>query len=138
MDRSTDSRRSADGAAVAWCTFERISPQQVRCRRCRRKLVSEQDDPARIITQCRITDTRLRPAGLLRQAWNVSAAVVAFVADGLKTVSAHQYRQRLDICDCCPQRQGNRCAQCGCWLSLKARGRAFQCPLEKWPPVADP
>ena len=70
---------------------------------------------------------------LPRQAWNLARALTDFVADGCHAVSHEEYRQRLEICDSCPQRRGNRCRQCGCRLSLKARGRAFQCPLEKWP-----
>ncbi len=58
-----------------------------------------------------------------------------FVCDGFRTASAEAYRQRLEICDGCDQRRGNRCMKCGCRLSLKARGRAFQCPLGKWPDI---
>ncbi len=70
---------------------------------------------------------------LREQAWNLVRSLADFVADGCKTVSEDQYRQRLEICDGCDQRRGNRCRQCGCRLSLKARGRAFRCPLSKWP-----
>ena len=72
---------------------------------------------------------------LYQQAWNLAQSLTAFVADGCKTVTADQYRQRLEICDGCDRRRGNRCAACGCRLSLKARGRAFRCPLSKWPEV---
>ena len=72
------------------------------------------------------------PPSLARRAWNLARSLVDFVADGLRTVTAGEYRRRLDVCDRCDQRLGNRCSQCGCWLSLKARGRAFRCPLEKW------
>lgn len=75
----------------------------------------------------------LRPPPLLRQAWNLAAALAGFVADGCQTVSAEEYGQRLEICDACDQRRDNRCMKCGCRLSLKARGRAFQCPEGKWP-----
>ena len=71
----------------------------------------------------------------MRRAWNLTAALAAFVADGLKTVDREQYEQRMTICDDCDKRQGNRCQECGCRLHLKARGRAFKCPLGKWPPV---
>ncbi len=74
-----------------------------------------------------------RPPRLPSQAWNLTKALAAFVADGLKTVSKQAYQQRLEICDGCDRRRGNRCLACGCRLSLKARGRAFQCPLGKWP-----
>jgi hypothetical protein len=80
---------------------------------------------------------RLRPPPLAKQAWNLVRSLADFVADGCKTVTADQYRQRLEICDACDQRRDNRCMKCGCRLSLKARGRAVKCPLEKWPSVGD-
>ena len=55
------------------------------------------------------------------------------LADGCKTLSGEEYRGRLEICDGCDRRKGNRCLECGCKLSLKARGRAFKCPKDKWP-----
>lgn len=65
----------------------------------------------------------------------MAAALAAFVADGLQTVTAAEYAERLRICDSCPERRESRCLRCGCLLALKAHGRAFQCPLSKWPEV---
>lgn len=76
-----------------------------------------------------------RPPSLVRQAWNLAESLASFVADGCHLVTAEQYRQRLEICDACEARRDNRCMKCGCRLSLKARGRAFQCPAGKWPDV---
>ncbi|MBC8356991.1 MAG: hypothetical protein H8E66_33890 [Planctomycetes bacterium] len=76
-----------------------------------------------------------RPPGLARQAWNLAASLASFVADGCKTVTEQEYQARLEICDPCDQRHRNLCLKCGCSLSLKARGRAFQCPLNKWPHI---
>ncbi len=70
---------------------------------------------------------------LSRQVWNLTQALADFVVDGCRTVSPEEYRQRLEICDTCNRRRGGRCLVCGCRLSLKARGRAFRCPLHKWP-----
>lgn len=72
---------------------------------------------------------------LHKQAWNLAKSLADFVADGCQTLSEEQYRRRLEICDACDLRRGNRCTKCGCRLSLKARGRAFQCPVGKWPEV---
>ena len=72
---------------------------------------------------------------LARQAWNLARSLADFVVDGCKTVSADQYRERLEICDACDYRRNNRCTKCGCRLSLKAQGRAFKCPEAKWPAV---
>jgi hypothetical protein len=74
---------------------------------------------------------------LPRQAWNLASALADFAADGFRTVDTETYRTRLTVCDTCDQRHGNRCRKCGCRLSVKARGRAFRCPLDKWPAVDD-
>jgi hypothetical protein len=84
--------------------------------------------------QARTVD-RKRPPRLSRQAWSLAQSLAAFAADGLKRVDVDQYRQRLEICDRCDRRRGNRCLDCGCRLSLKARGRAFKCLVGKWPDV---
>jgi len=76
---------------------------------------------------------RRAPPRRHQQAWNVTTSLVSFVADRFRTVSRDQYAERLAICDECEERVGNRCLQCGCRLSFKARGRVFQCPLSKWP-----
>ncbi|HWL09955.1 MAG TPA: hypothetical protein VNQ76_16235 [Planctomicrobium sp.] len=73
-----------------------------------------------------------RPPSLIQQGWNLTQALAAFTANGFKTVTAEEYAARLAICDTCEKRQGTRCMQCGCGLTLKARGRAFSCPLKKW------
>jgi len=75
------------------------------------------------------------PPSLARQAWNLARSLADFVVDGCKTVTKKQYENRLEICDACEQRLRNRCTKCGCRLSLKAQGRAFQCPEGKWPAV---
>ena len=67
------------------------------------------------------------------RAWNLTKSLAAFVADGLRTVTDSQYAERLNICDRCSERRDNFCVQCGCYLAWKAMGRAFQCPLRKWP-----
>lgn len=69
---------------------------------------------------------------LRRQAWNLVQSLADFVADGCQTVTQDVYEQRMEICDGCEFRHRNRCAKCGCGLSLKARGRAFKCPIGKW------
>ena len=73
-----------------------------------------------------------QPPSLSQQAWNLARALADFVADGCRSVSEEQYRRRLETCDACDQRRGNRCMKCGYRLSLKARGRAFRCPEDKW------
>jgi hypothetical protein len=69
---------------------------------------------------------------LTSQAANLFQSAVAFVGDDLALVDDAEYRRRLDVCRTCDRRAGKRCTACGCWIGLKARGRAFQCPLRKW------
>lgn len=64
--------------------------------------------------------------------WSLTKALAAFVADGCKTVTAEQYERRLNACDSCEHRRKTRCIKCGCNLAIKARGRAWKCPEEKW------
>jgi hypothetical protein len=75
---------------------------------------------------------------LSTQAWSLAQAVATFVGDGFRTVAAAQYQKRLEICDACDRRSGSRCAACGCWVALKARGRRFTCPLGRWPEAMNP
>lgn len=75
---------------------------------------------------------------LFQQAWNLASSLTDFVADGCETVSSEQYAQRLEICQTCPDRRENHCNVCGCYLKLKAQGRAFTCPVGKWPAVDEP
>jgi glycosyltransferase involved in cell wall biosynthesis len=84
-------------------------------------------------TQGRTDEKELAFPPLPAQAWSLVRAVATFVGDGLRTVDTAQYQQRLGICDTCERRRGRRCAECGCWVALKARGRSFSCPLGRWP-----
>ena len=69
---------------------------------------------------------------ITRQAWNLALSLADFVADGCKLVTAEEYAARLAVCDLCEHRRETRCLKCGCNLALKARGRAFKCPEDKW------
>jgi hypothetical protein len=87
--------------------------------------------------QTPVVATPQKPPPVARKAWNLAKSLKDFVFDGMKTVTEEQYQERLGICDNCPDnmRQGNHCVKCGCQLHLKARGRAFECPLNHWPEV---
>ena len=75
-------------------------------------------------------------AALPQQLWSVAVAVGEFISDGLRLTNKETYEARLAICDRCEFRSGNRCTECGCFLTVKATARAFKCPLGKWE-VAD-
>ena len=40
---------------------------------------------------------------------------------------------RLRVCETCPSLRGDRCVECGCYMTIKAHLAAMQCPLGKWP-----
>jgi len=82
---------------------------------------------AKRVTRTRDPEMRSRP-------WNFLKSMADFLADGCQTLSPEDYRARLMVCTHCAERTDNTCAICGCYLALKARGRAFKCPLGKWPP----
>jgi predicted RNA-binding Zn-ribbon protein involved in translation (DUF1610 family) len=69
---------------------------------------------------------------LTAQVSNLFHSVVAFVGNGCALVDDAEYRQRLETCHVCDRRVDKRCTACGCWIALKARGRAFACPLGRW------
>ena len=116
---------------------------------CRHSVVCSQDN---VVTTpiCRACDVRTkecrnpRPIPLTtevparvevsfaRQVWNFTTSAAAFISDGLTLVDQPTYAARLAICDTCDRRSENRCAECGCSLTMKAAGRAFACPLGKW------
>jgi len=74
---------------------------------------------------------------LLSRVWNLARSLKAFADDGFTTVDKAQYERRMRLCHECPQRWNDDCKICGCRLSLKARGRAFSCPLGRWLAVVD-
>jgi len=69
---------------------------------------------------------------LNKQVWNLATSLTTFISDGMKLVSKEVYENRLHVCDSCDRRTANRCTECGCNLSLKAKGRAFTCPIGRW------
>jgi len=69
---------------------------------------------------------------LTTQASNLFQSVVAFVGDGCGIVDDSTYHHRLEICRTCDRLSGKRCAACGCWIIVKARGRVFRCPIGRW------
>ena len=82
---------------------------------------------------CRGVDAADQFPTAVHQAWDLAASLAAFVADGCRLVDADEYAARLEVCEACDRRRGRHCLECGCRIDLKARGRAFRCPLGLWP-----
>lgn len=72
------------------------------------------------------------PPPLPSMLWNLTKSITSFVADGMRTVDKLEYERRLSVCQSCDRRTENRCHECGCFLTIKAAGRAFDCPIGKW------
>ena len=71
--------------------------------------------------------------GVWTMAQTFTASAAQFVAGGLKTVSRDVREQRLSICKMCPQYDGTRCIQCGCFIAAKTWVPHEKCPAGKWP-----
>lgn len=77
--------------------------------------------------------------GLARQAANLAAAAgkVAGAVVALKPVmrSSEAVADCLAICGDCPayRQTDGRCAECGCFVAIKAGLASEECPLGKWP-----
>jgi hypothetical protein len=73
-------------------------------------------------------------------AWNFAKALAAHAASGRKTADEATVEARLAVCATCPQRTGNRCSACGCYLDVRpdgGDGKAIwpesECSLGYWP-----
>jgi hypothetical protein len=73
--------------------------------------------------------------GYWTMAQTVTASAAQFVASGGKTVSREIREERLSICKLCPQYDGTRCIQCGCFIAAKTWMAHEKCPAAKWPEV---
>jgi hypothetical protein len=62
-----------------------------------------------------------------------TTSAVQFAASGGKTVSREVREERLSICKMCPQYDGTRCIQCGCFIAAKTWVPHEKCPAGKWP-----
>lgn len=71
--------------------------------------------------------------GVWTMAQTFTASAAQFAAGGLQTVSREIREERLSICKMCPQFDGTRCIQCGCFIAAKTWMPNEKCPAEKWP-----
>jgi hypothetical protein len=117
-------------------------PGTHRCVQCGR--VVNTDDPDRKRSFCISFLPKMAPNTMgekkrfpsaAQMVWNLAKSLASFVADGCKLVSVEQYEARMKMCDGCGFRVGNRCKDCGCFLSWKAMGRVEVCLEGNWPKV---
>lgn len=74
-------------------------------------------------------------ASRAHQVWNPARSFADSLADGHKSVSEEQHRQRLEICGRCELHQDGDGVNCGCRLPPRARDQMALCPMNKWPRV---
>ena len=105
---------------MADCVFRRQGDLLV-CEHCPRQIVwPESRGPAP-----RANCSRQAEPGLLRQAWNYSAAVTAWMLAGSPTRSQAEIDRLLAVCQACPHfASGARphCRLCGCSLNSAPDG----------------
>lgn len=75
---------------------------------------------------------------LFEKAANFAKAAVTHLAQGMPKVNEEQLKNRLAVCDACPEVNKSSpnwtCTKCGCNLKIKASWASQDCPLKKWPP----
>lgn len=80
-----------------------------------------------------------QPPSLITQMKSVTKAAGAVfkgVIKGIDTrVNAETLSTRVEICNACEFKSGNRCNKCGCNLSLKQSLSVSVCPINKWQAV---
>ncbi len=122
------------------------------CKACGRTFAAT--DPDDVVRACRVKGAipqKRKPCGtpcheppkpsLLAMAGNLTSYTAHWLANGGRTATEAQQIERLAICEDCPlYRSSDRsCADCGCYLPLKAAGRELvsqsDCPKEHWPVI---
>ena len=62
--------------------------------------------------------------------------LIKYLGNNQETLFASDeiYRERLSICKSCDKYKEleNECAECGCYIPMKAKIILDSCPLEKW------
>lgn len=82
-------------------------------------------------------DQRIK-ASLLNQVVSYSKSIIGRLTGANKRVPDEIAEQRWQICKSCPERLGNRCKVCGCFLKggILGDGKVYwskeSCPLNKW------
>ncbi len=47
-------------------------------------------------------------------------------------VDLNEYQRRLAFCRKCEDLQNGMCAQCGCFVEVRAAKRKMDCPVDRW------
>lgn len=69
---------------------------------------------------------------LRRRLKNFVHSMWKFMMSGFKFASKAEQQKRLNICNGCDYRRGNRCLKCGCGLKAKIAMKVMECPEGFW------
>ena len=77
---------------------------------------------------------------LTKMAWNFAKATATHISSGAHRASDATIDARLETCSTCPQRNGERCTVCGCYLDQGPLGKEIGkvlwqdsfCPIGNW------
>ena len=98
-------------------------------------IVSE--NSAKKIAEKTATEEEKKMPSLGKQAWGFTKALANHIKSGAAHASEELYKARLEVCDTCDKRSGDRCIECGCSLPAKAKWGTSDCPIGKWPKEED-
>lgn len=70
--------------------------------------------------------------GIIEIGTNFIKSTAKHIMNGGKSVSKEVYEERLNICNGCEHREGNKCRRCTCNLSMKCARPLEECPIKKW------
>ena len=71
-------------------------------------------------------------APVAQQAVSFFKSLAKHMMNGFKYASDDEYKRRLEICNECESNRNDRCVECGCFVSIKAKWASEECPLRKW------
>ena len=77
-----------------------------------------------------------KPPSLFTQAKNLTNTLADFASSGFKVTEKSEYELRMSDCRSCPfdlfNHNTERCMDCGCKMSVKAKMESATCPKGVW------
>jgi hypothetical protein len=133
LDLITDRRRAVQLLGCPPDLFDRLVPDVSRLTGRERAISADHEAGTLVLHGHRISWT---PVGERQSIAARLGGLAQVAADTVRTgqmLAADQVvADREAICRDCAHRQGTKCGQCGCLISLKTRAAAAKCPLDRW------
>lgn len=80
-------------------------------------------------------DNRICTRCLLRDMVDADMSMIEKYKMALKAtdrVDESEYNRRLEICKSCEKLNAGTCMSCGCYVEIRAAGKAAHCPNKQW------